>query len=362
MSRLKLLSIPLALCLFMPVWAQQVASSEYTEAIQEGRRIIDSLQRAGKVPGLDVAISVKGQIIWSEAFGWADIEQKAPVVAGVTRFRIGSVSKPLAAVGLGLLMDEGKVDVDKTVQTYVPYFPEKTYPITVRQIGGHIAGIRHYRGDEFLSARQFQSVKESLSIFMEDTLLFKPGTDYSYSSYGFNLLSAVVEEAVGQHFLTYMRENVFEPLHMYSTVPDKNDSLISGRTSFYAVQNGEIINAPYVDNSYKWAGGGFLSTTYDLLKFGQAMMNPGFVSEETWKDLTSSQTLSDGRMTNYGIGWSRHPNVELGAFGHSGGSVGGITQFRIYPREQLVIVLLSNSSDTRYGQITDRLATLFSQE
>lgn len=348
--------------LFCPLQAQQVASTEYAETIEVARGLLDSLHRHGKVPGLDVAVSVNGEVVWSEGFGWADVEQKAPVVPGVTRFRIGSVSKPLAAVGLGLLIDQGKMDVNKEVQTYVPAFPQKKYPLTVKQIGGHIGGIRHYRGDEFLSSKKFGSVEESLTIFEEDTLLFVPGTDFSYSSYGFNLLSAVIEGAADQEFLAYMRENVFGPLQMNSTVEDKNDSIINGRTSFYALdREGTIINAPYVDNSYKWAGGGYLSTTMDLLKFGQAMMTPGLLTENTWNELTTSQKLENGKETGYGIGWSAHPDRSTGAFGHSGGSVGGITQFRIYPKQKLVIVMLSNSSDTRYGNLTDRLVALFSR-
>ena len=342
--------------------AQEVAVPEYKTAILEARRLIDSLHRAGHVPGLDVAVSIQGRTVWSEGFGYADLEQKSPVVSGITRFRIGSVSKPLAAVGLGLLMDRGLMDLDEEVQAYVPDFPVKQFPVTVRQTGGHIAGFRHYRGSEFLSARRYESVSESMEIFENDPLLFEPGTDYAYSSYGFNLLSAVIEGAAGQEFLSFMRENVFTPLGMNSTVADKNDSIIAGRTSFYALdENRNIINAPYVDNSYKWAGGGYLSTTADLLKFGNAMMTAGFLSESTRHELITSQRLKGGKETGYGIGWSVHPDRSTGAFGHSGGSIGGITQFRIYPGHQLVIVMLSNSSDTRYGNLTDRLVNLFSR-
>src|SRR5699024_4999921 len=119
---------------------------------------------------------------------------------------------------------------------------------------------------------RFNSVKESLEIFAEDTLLFKPGTDYSYSSYGWNLISAVVEGASGTPFLTYMKNEVFTPLNMDQTVAEYTDSLISHRTDYYThADDGTVLNAPAVDNSYKWAGGGFIGTAEDLIMFGKNM-------------------------------------------------------------------------------------------
>ena len=189
----------------------------------------------------------------------------------------------------------------------------------------------------------------------------EPGNQFSYSSYGFNLLSAVIEGASRENFLSYIKREVFSPLGIFDTSPDKNDSIIVNRTSFYQLDSlNNIINAPYVDNSYKWAGGGFLSTTTDLIKFGEAHFTPGFLSATTLNELTTSQVLNNGDSTGYGIGWSvlKKENHVRG-FGHGGGSVGGITQFMIYPTDKLVIVLLSNSSNTTYGNVVDRIIEMF---
>ncbi len=335
----------------------------YKKAKVESRRLIDSLQQKGKIPGFDVAVSINGEIVWSEGFGDADIEHHVPVIAGKTRFRIGSVSKPLTTAALGILMDKEKIDLKLPIQTYVPYFPVKKYPITVEQIGGHLAGIRHYKDNEFLMMKHFNSVKSGIAIFSKDSLLFEPGNKFSYSSYGFNLLSAAIEGASGEDFLPFIRREIFTALDMSSTCADKNDSIIFNRTSFYQLDSiDNIVNAPYVDNSYKWAGGGFISTTTDLIKFGEAMIKPGFLSDKTLHDITTSQVLNNGDQTGYGVGWSSWNKDELQGYGHSGGSIGGITQFRIYPKENLVIVLLSNSSNTNYGNVTDRIVQLFMEE
>ena len=334
--------------------------SGYEKAIIESRRMIDSLQQNGKIPGIDVAVSISGEIIWSEGFGFADIEHNTPVITGKTLFRVGSVSKPITVAALGKLMDMKKVNLSLPVQTYVPYFPIKKYPISVKQISGHIAGIRHYRGKEMLMKNPYNSVESSIAIFSNDSLLFEPGSRYSYSSYAFNLLSAVIEGASGEDFLPYIQREVFSPLDMTSTSPDKNDSIIVNRTSFYQLDSlDNIINAPYVDNSYKWAGGGFISTTTDLIKFGEAHLIPGFLSAETLNELTTSQVLNNGDSTGYGIGWVCLKENQLQGYGHGGGSIGGITQFKIYPDEKLIIVLLSNSSNTNYGNVVDRIVKIF---
>jgi len=339
-------------------------SNRYSAAIEEGRRMLDSLREAEKVPGIDVAVALNGEIVWSEGFGFADLEHETPVKHGYTLFRIGSVSKPLTAAAMGQLMDDGKLDISQPVQAYVPAFPEKKYPITVKQVGGHIAGIRHYAGEhEVLNTTYYPTVTDGLQIFQDDSLLFEPGTDYSYSSYGFNLLSAVVEGASGEDFLSYVQKNVFDPLGMTRTTADFNTKIITGRTSFYDLDStGEIVNAAYVDNSYKWAGGGFISCTSDLIKFGEAFRTSSILSDSVRSILLTPQTLADGSATTYGVGWGVWTKNNRKGFGHTGGSVGGITDLRIYPQEGLVLVLLSNSSVTRYGNVTDRLVELFVAE
>src|SRR5438128_9895102 len=174
----------------------------HAAAVGQARAIVCD-QLAGKIPGLQVAVAVGGKLVWSEAFGYADLAREVPVTAE-TQFRIGGVSKPLTAAAVALLYEEGRLYLDAPVQRYVPSFPDKGYPITTRQLAGHLAGIRHYQDGEFLLNRHFNSVLEGLTIFERDSLLFPPGTRFSYSSYGWDLIAAVIEGASGEDFLAYM--------------------------------------------------------------------------------------------------------------------------------------------------------------
>lgn len=314
-------------------------------------RAIACEKLAPEIPGFALAVAVDGQVVWSEAFGYADLEGKRATTPA-TQFRIGSVSKPITAAALAQLYESGKLDLDAPVQRYVPTFPEKGAPITTRLVGGHLAGIRHYQGDEFTMNRRFATVTGGLSIFANDSLLFAPGTRFSYSTYGFNLLSAVVEGASHEEFLTYMSRHVFGPLHMTSTAPDKNDSLIPNRTRFYERRSrllgGGFTVAPTVDNSYKWAGGGFLSTAEDLVRFGSAHLAPGFLKAATLELLFTRQHTTSGDSTPYGIGWF----VDRDTLGHrlvlhGGGSVGGTTGFIVDRDSHVVFALVTNLSDAR---------------
>ena len=301
---------------------------------------------ATHIPGVQVAVAVNGKLVWSEGFGYADAERQKPVTRE-TQFRIGSVSKPLTATAVALLYEQGKLDLDAPVQRYVPSFPDKGYPVTTRLLAGHLAGIRHYKDREFFLNRRFATVLDGLTIFQDDSLLFPPGTRFSYSSYGWNLVSAVVEAASGDDFLHHMAAHVFRPLGLSHTAPDRSDSLIPGRTQFYDRDSaGSYRVAPAVDNSYKWAGGGFVSTAEDLVKFGSALLEPGLLKRETLDLLFTSQRTSAGQPTGYGIGWFLRTD-SLGhrwAF-HGGGAVGGTAVFGLDRDSRLVVAILTNLSD-----------------
>ncbi len=346
--------LPFALILLI------IACNPYSQKIEEAEKFILQLKEKGETAGLAVAVSVDSTIIFSKGFGIANLEQQVPATSNKTKFRIGSVSKALTSAAIGKLFYEGKIDLDKPVQEYVPYFPEKRWPTTVRQVGGHLAGIRHYRDNEFMLAKHFDTVREGLDIFMYDTLLSAPGERYKYSSYGWNLMSAVVEGASGENFLDYMDENIFRPLKMDNTIADINDSIIVNRSGFYSMDDGNIINAPYVDNSYKWAGGGFISTMEDIVKFGNAMLYNKIFPEKIKDTLTTTQLTNSGDETGYGIGWGTGTN-KFGRefYGHGGGSVGGCGNFIVFPEEKLVIAYFTNDSRAPVGNEIHELAEIF---
>ena len=198
---------------------------------------------------------------------------------------------------------------------------------------------------------------DGLAIFADDPLLHEPGSKYTYTSHGFNLISAVVEGAAEQPFLDTMRESVFRPLGMRDTVADFVTPIIPGRTSYYVRDaEGHVVNAPFVNNSYKWAGGGFLSTTEDVLRFANAHLDDEFLSEASHKLLFTEQRTREGEGVGYGFGWfirTREDGRRL--LSHSGGSVGGTSLMVMEPDARVVVVGLINLTRADNGVVTEVL-------
>ncbi|MGM0669771.1 MAG: serine hydrolase domain-containing protein [Gemmatimonadota bacterium] len=326
----------------LPPPALAPAPGPWAPAVDRAREHLLSRMEEQGIPGLSVAVGVQGEMVWAEGFGWADLENRVPVWPE-TKFRVASISKSLTAAAVGKLVEDGTLDLDAPVQEYVPEFPVKRWPVTTRLLGGHLAGVRHYRGQEFQSMAHYDDVTEGLEIFAGDTLLHEPGTAYEYSTYGWNLISAVVQEAAGEPFLEYMRRAVFHPAGMDETVAEHVDSLIYHRSrAYHSTEDGRIINAPYVDNSNKWSGGGFLSTAEDLVRFGFAHLDGTLLRPETVELLWTSQVTRAGRRTGYGIGWRESFQEGRRVVHHTGGAVGGTTVLVIYPEAEVVVAILTN--------------------
>ena len=332
------------------------APLRYAGVVEEARALVRADLAARGYPGIAIAVAVDGETVWSEGFGYANLEHRVPMWPSV-KFRVGSISKSLTAAAVATLVEDGHLDLDAPVQMYVPSFPKKAHPLTTRQLGGHLAGIRHYQGDENFIRDPYPTVLDGLTIFADDPLLHAPGSAFAYTSYGFNLLSAVVEGAAKQPFLDYMRETVFRPLGLRDTVADFVIPIIPGRTSYYVRDDaGQVVNAPWVNNSYKWAGGGFLSTTEDVLAFANAHLDDEFLSEASRKLLFTEQKARDGEGVGYGFGWfiqERDDGRRL--LSHSGGSVGGTSLMVMEPETGVVVVGLINLTRANNGVVREVL-------
>jgi CubicO group peptidase (beta-lactamase class C family) len=320
---------------------RSLSQSHYDGAIATAHVVLERFLSEAALPGLQVAVGVQGDIVWSESFGYADVENRVAVTP-LTRFRIGSISKALTAAAMMTLVEAGLLDLDAPIRLYVPQFPDKGYPITARHLAGHLAGIRHYRDNEGISYRTYSNVVDALDLFAQDSLLHPPGAKYTYSSFGYNLLSAVIQAAAAEDFLTYLDRSVLQPLGMRLTVADHSDSIVPYRASFYR-RDDQLLNARFTDNSYKWASGGFLSTAEDLVRFGSGLLLHRILKPESVRLLFTSQRTASGEPTGYGMGWRPREDWQNRPVVHHGGSSeGGRAFLLLYPDAGLIIALLAN--------------------
>ena len=355
---------------------------QWDGAVQLGQEIVRASLAEQNLPGLSVAVGAGGEIVWAEGFGWADIERREPVTPNM-RFRIGTASVALTSAAVGLLMEEGRLRLDDEIQARVPEFPKKEWPITLRQLMGHLSGVRNDGGDEGpLYSVHCEQPVEALRYFAESSLRFEPGTQYRYSSYGWILVSAAVEAAAGEPFFTFMQEEILEPLGMNDTRADdaKVDFAnedpapvpVPGQVTAYFPKfaadprYGPDLMRP-VDYSCYAGASAFLSTPSDLVRFAMALESGKLLQPATVQLLQTSQRLTSGEETGYGLGWDLE-TVELASkqtrqVGHDGTILGGtVASLMTFPDHGLVVSVTSNTSYADTGSLAVKIAQAFAQQ
>jgi serine beta-lactamase-like protein LACTB len=383
-------------------------SPQWSDALDRARNIMRAGLAEQNLPGLSVAVGVGGDLVWAEGFGWADIETRMPVTPD-TRFRIGTASSVLTSAAVGALVEKGRLKLDEEIQTSVPQFPKKQWPVTLRQVMGHTAGVKTDNEDDRpLSRQRCERPVEALQAFADDPLLFEPGTQYQHSKYGGILVSAAVEAAGEQPFLTFMREQIFQPLKMDDTgaesATEENPEAIGEEAEdpppFRAVH--ELILKPwgiggtkatsatdpatlysqgfgpgpvvvlrhrlhiaYPRNLSCYAGSmAFFSTPTDLVRFGLALNAGTLLQPATVQLLQTSQQLTSGQETGHGLGWDLETITLAGAptlaAGHDGELQGRrVMSLMMFRDAGIVVAVTANMSDADTSALARKVAEAF---
>jgi serine beta-lactamase-like protein LACTB len=346
--------------------------AKWKAAAERARQIVRTGVSEQNLPGLSIAVGVDGEIAWAEGVGFADLEKRTPVLPQ-TRFRIGSASIPLTAAAVGLLMEKGRLKLDEPIQTYAPEYPKKPWPVTLRDVMAHVAGIENDRGDEGpLFTMQCERPADGLKPFAQSSLLFEPRTQYHFSIYGWIVVSAAIETAAGEPFNRFMSAQVFEPLGMHDTRPDPDvEARSSGRATSYFPRfqgnpkYGPDENRP-LDYSCYAGGSGFVSTPSDLVRFAQALDAGRLLQPATVDLFRTNQRLRSGKETGYGLGWDLE-TVTLGGkptpvVGHDGEILAGpVASLMVVRDRKLVVAVISNTSYADTPALALKVAEAFAQ-
>jgi serine beta-lactamase-like protein LACTB, mitochondrial len=315
-------------------------------AIRVSNRILSALVEANGVPGMGAAVWRDGHIVWTGSAGFRDLELERHVDAN-TIFRLASVSKVVAATAAARLREQDLLDIGAPVQSILGYLPDRWPPITTVQLASHTSGIPHYQAqDENRGGHRFATMREAVGIFQDRDLLFTPRTNYTYSSYGYTLLSAVVEESSGQPYLDYLSREIVSGLRIG---PDATNTDDPDASRAYEFSDGAIQSAAPHDFSYSWGGAGLGATAPDLARFGGRLLSGEIVSPETFEWMLVPATLADGsnvmdRENAVGFGWRIGRDVDGDRITHHAGVASGARSALIlYPDRKLAVSLLSNA-------------------
>ena len=354
---------------------RQIKSSDkYAAKLRAFEDFVARQMERDRIPGMTIGF-VKDDYKWIKGFGYADLENKVPAKPE-SSYQTASILKGMTAVAILQLAERGKINLDAEVQTYVSYFPKKKFPITVRQLLGHLGGISHYKNEWEKYNKEPKTTKETIAIFADYDLVAEPGTKFSYSTYGYDLLGAVIEEVSQKLYGDYMRENVWQPLGMNATRMDNAIDFIPNRVKGYQYFDGgeknalfgEVKNAEFIDFSTRFAAGGARTTVEDMLKFGQAMNEGKLLSKESLELTRTAPVTRDGRLSGF-------PNTGGYAMGgmllelngrfcvfYNGGQHGTSTSIFSFPAENLTVAFAMNIQNSRGMAYFQKLFQLITDE
>ena len=390
-----------------PSVTQSEPAPQWSDAVDRARLVLRDGLAEQNLPGLSVAVGVGPDIVWAEGIGWADIDARVPMTPN-TRLRIGTASQVLTSAAVGVLLEKDRLELDEEIQTYVPQFPRKPWHVTLRQLMGHVAGMATDSGDEGpLFSQRCERPVDALPHFAQRDLLFEPGTQYRDSKYGWILVSAAIEAAADQPFLTFMRQQIFQRLGMNNTdaesateenpehvgEPEEDAPFLTfirdvilkplglGGTqpkpapaawaTFYFPRFGADprygLHVMRPHNLSCYAGSmAFFSTASDLVRFGLAMNSGKLLQPATVRLLQTSQQLTSSQETGYGLGWDLQTVTLAGqpaqAIGHDGESLGGKVASLLTFRERgIVVAVISNISYADTSALALRVAQAFAE-
>ena len=332
----------------------------YARAIERSRAMLDEVLQL--YPGTAVAVAIGDEIVWSTAFGFADVDRHRPV-SRATQFRVYEVAMPLTATMMARLSDEGRIDLDAPIQRYVPGVQDDGAPVTVRSLAAHLSGARDFE-DEEDAPSPCAAARDAVRRLPPQLFVRPSGLAYAKSRPGYLLLSAALESASGKSFGDLLAETIASPTGMSLTMVDDPRRFLPGRTLFYERGwFGLLRSAHEVDTSCRWGAGGLLSTTGDLARFGAALLRGEILRRETLDAMFTSQLTRAGVRTGYGLGW----HVETDQRGrrvlwHGGRGVGGRSAIVLVPHARLVCVMLSNIEGEMLDEHARRIAAFFLED
>lgn len=319
------------------------------------QRFLDSTGTAS----VAVAVAQNGRILWEEGFGWANRERMIRADEH-TMYSLASISKPITATALMVLVERGKVDLDRPANDYLGLgrltgLAGPAEAATVRRVLSHTAGLPlHYQF--FYADKGYRPPTMDETISRYGNLVYAPGSRYEYSNLGFGIADHIVERVSGMSFADFVRTEVFLPLGMTRTAVDIPPSLAD-----YAAERYDARQHPIPFYTFDHAGASAVySSAHDLVRFGMFHLKQLAAGQ---RKILTDRTLDEMHRpvapAAYGLGFSATDNdMGLTRYGHTGGMPGVATTMVLYPDEGISVVVLANGNARPDFLAQDIVATM----
>ena len=356
-----------------------VTTPEYQELITKATTIFKDASSRIDVPSVSLAVGHKGKLIWSIAEGYQNMDSLLPATPK-TQYRIGSTSKSVTATAIALAIQDGVLNLDSKI-TQIDNWPKKPWNFSIRQLLSHTAGIGNYTDFGLASGKytlcncyQFNTATEGLKVFNRYDMLYEPGTDFAYSTFDVNLASAILEQKTKVVFPEYVNQKLFNRLAMIDSYADHTKPKSDHFATFYQTEDGwyrEYRNFEQVYDvnlSYKWAGGGFISTPTDLVKLGNAWVSDTtFINKPLKQQFWTPVRLKNGTVNEqeYAVGFRSNlvykdellstTDESFWIVHHGGVSKGSQNFLLIFPNYELVINASINANVEPFSKLSNEV-------
>ncbi|MEM1053070.1 MAG: serine hydrolase, partial [Pseudomonadota bacterium] len=295
----------------------------------------------------------------SRAWGSADLEWDIANTTD-TKFRIGSVTKQFTSVAIFLLAEQGKLDIDAPIATYLKDTPEAWEAITVRQLMRHSAGLPNVTSlDGFGRLKYLPTTQDELiATFRDLPLEFEPGSKFEYSNSGYVLLSRIVENVSEQSLGEYYQANIFDPLGMNATGLDSSSKILERRADGYSPSGDGRVNADYVYMGIPTGAGALYSTTGDLKKWITGLFGGKILSQESLAEFLAPDTLDAFADNKYAHGFIANTKGNDVYFYHGGGIEGFNSWLGYHPASNTTVAVLANLNGGSAAKLGNDMMTL----
>ncbi len=313
--------------------------------------VIDAAYKPAE-PGGVVLVARQGNVIYERAFGMMNIELGVPMQKDAV-FAIGSMTKQFIAVAVLQQIEKGTLAFTDTVGKFLPDFPAALKGITIQQLLTHTSGVPNAKsvGSLLAVGRGWLTADQVMATFKDQPLDFPPGTRWSYSNSGYQLLGYILEKVTGGPLPEFIEATLLKPAGMDHSFWGDDTRIVPNRASPYLFTRMGLQNAVNPNVQVAWAAGALESTAEDFLKWNRALLGGKFISRSTLEKAWTPVPLRDGTATYYGYGWFVGELQGSRVVEH-GGNMGGFMSHAIYlPREDLLVAVFLNSRGKRLPEL-----------
>jgi CubicO group peptidase (beta-lactamase class C family) len=309
-------------------------------------------------PAIGVAVVRDGKVVLAKGYGVADAEGSVAANEN-TGFQIASVTKQFTAAAIMMLVEDGKLSLSDPLNKFVPDVPAKWGGVTVRQLLNQVSGIPNYTAVGKLVNTKTYTKAEILNLVRDVPPEFAPGAEWQYSNTNYFLLGMIIEKVSGKSYENFMRDRIFKPLGMTSTVINTSGLKIANAAVGHRNEAGAWKRGSADDPSQPWAAGAIVSTPVDLAKWAAAQGDAKLLKKASWDEIWAPAKLTDGRPSNYGFGWGVDKLGEVTMLSHGGGIAGFNSHISRFPNDNLSVVVVANTNTRLAEQLALDIAGLY---